>query len=266
MHLNEMPVDMSQAKEHQTHSQCNSQEHEQCIQQACHPRNVILIRDIPDAIGKRHPRNQRNNRTYNHVRKGLPEAKTLESKAKPGRKSRTGNVHHNLRHPRLPDQEHHSPHQKAHHESSRAVQPAAPEKNAETRTAESRTQNLLPERLCWLAADLLHLEPRLPESVFVCGNIPGQLVDFSNLLHLGALQRDILHIGITLTSSGIAGGENTIAQHEEITLGRTVVGGNPFHSLLHAGNLSSVFQKYVTGLSGHFQGFRQIVLSFFHLG
>ena len=237
--------DQAVAHEGQHHARRDAEEHQQRVEQACGARDVVFIGQVPDTIDERHARNQRDDGADDHVGQAVAEADAVEEDAEARDEEAARDVAHNLRQVGRRDIEHEQPEQDAADERGGAVEQPAAEHDAEAGAAQRGGQDLLPHGVGAHRADFLQPDARLFERVLAGHDVARELVHGHHLVELRALEGDELHVRVFV---GTAGGEDTVAQHEE-TLGfHAVMRGDALHGLLDAGNLGAVLEQDVSGL------------------
>ena len=152
--------------------------------------------------------------------------------------------------------------QKPNDECGGAIHPTASEDRAETGGAERRAQHLLPHGLGRHVPDLLQACPGLFQCAFPGRDVITELTHFHDLLKLDGTDGNEFYVGIgrCLTARflhfpGGTGREDSVGKDEEIARIHAIIGSDPGHDVLDAGDFRTVFQQNVSRRGSYFQNF-----------
>ena len=225
--------------EREAHSGCNAEEHHQSVDQARHPRKVILVRDIPQAVGKSHARNQQNQSPDYHVSEAAPHTGGEQQYAEKGPDESRADIAKSLGQVRSADLDHEKVKHHGREQTRRAVRERPAEYRTEPPAAESRSKQLHPHRGRRHALDLLQPFAGRPEGQLQPRDVARELVHRHDLVEPGPLDGNELGVRI-----GTPGGKYAIAQDEELLTLLAIVRRDPLHRLLHSGDLRPVLEQY----------------------
>lgn len=221
--------DAAAEEEREADAESDADEHHHRVEQTGDAGYVVLVGNVAYAVGEGYAGHEGDDGSHEDVAEVMAEAQPVGEEADEGDDGSAADVAEDLGEVRGGDAQHEHVEEESGHEGHGAVGETSAEDDTEGGAADGGGDDLFPEWTGRHVADGLQTGVRLGERVAPVLDVARQLVDGYHLVELRALEGDVLDVGETA-----AGGEDAVAEDEEVAAVHAVVGRDALHSLLHA--------------------------------